>query len=429
MSSLLERANKVMPGGVNSPVRSYRSVDRDPLYIKSASGSNIYDVDGNEYIDYVCSWGPMILGHNNQDIQDSIIEAVKNGTSFGATTENEIILAELITSIVPNIDMIRMVNSGTEAVMSAIRLARGYTGKSKIIKFNGCYHGHVDGMLVNAGSGAITFSNPDSKGVTSSQAEDTLIAEYNDMGSVKALFEANEGDVAAVIVEPVAANMGVVLPKESFLQDLRDICDKNDSLLVFDEVITGFRLGLGGAQEYFNIDADIVAFAKIIGGGMPVGCYGARKEIMEYIAPLGPVYQAGTLSGNPVAMAAGIAQVENLKSNPEIYRQIEEGARSLAESMNATAKELDIPVSINQIGSLLSCFFTGKDVVDSKSAKTSNTKVYSNYFSKMLDKGIYLAPSQFEAMFVSYSHSKEDLEKTVEAFNETLKEMKEEGLF
>lgn len=427
--SLLERAKKVMPGGVNSPVRSYNSVDRDPLFIKSASGSKIYDVEGKEYIDYVCSWGPMILGHNNKHIAESIIETLKNGTSFGATTENEVILAELITSIVPNIDMVRMVNSGTEAVMSALRLARGYTGKSKIIKFDGCYHGHADSMLVNAGSGVMTFSNPDSQGVTESQAKDTLIAKYNDIESVKALFDANKDNVAAIIIEPVGANMGVILAKDGFLQDLRDICDENNALLIFDEVITGFRLALGGAQGYFNIKADIVTFAKIIGGGMPVGCYGARKEIMEMVAPLGPVYQAGTLSGNPVAMAAGIAQLEILKSEPKIYEKIENSAKLLADSMRTTLRELNVPITVNQIGSLLCCFFTSEKVLDANSAKTSNRDLYANYFSKMLDKGIYLAPSQFESMFISYAHTSEDLNKTIDAFNKSINEMKEEGLF
>lgn len=429
MKTLLERAKKVMPGGVNSPVRTFNAVGRDPAFIKSAAGSKIYDTEGKEYIDYVCSWGPMILGHNNERIAQSIAEAVKDGVSFGACTEREVIMAELVTSMVPNIDMVRMVNSGTEAVMSALRLARGFTGKAKIIKFEGCYHGHSDGMLVSAGSGVLTLSNPDSKGVTPSQAKDTLIAQYNDIHSVKALFDANKDEIAAVIVEPVAANMGVVPPGKGFLEDLRNICDDSGSLLIFDEVITGFRLASGGGQQYFGINADMVTFAKIIGGGMPVGAYGARKEIMEHVAPLGGVYQAGTLSGNPVAMAAGIAQLEILKSNPEIYGKIADSAEILAKSLREAVKELDAPICVNQIGSLLCCFFTREKVVDFKSAKTSNTQLYAEYFRRMLDRGIYLAPAQFEAMFVSSSHSTDDLAGTAEAAYESLKEMKGEGLF
>jgi glutamate-1-semialdehyde 2,1-aminomutase len=429
MSDLFERAKKVMPGGVNSPVRSFKAVDREPIFIKEANGSKIYDTSGKEYIDYVCSYGPLILGHNNKKIADNVKEAVGYGLSYGAPTEKEVLMAELITDCVPGIDMIRMVNSGTEAVMSALRLARGFTKKNKIVKFSGCYHGHSDGMLVSAGSGALTLSSPDSMGVTANQAEDTLVAEYNNIDSVRRLFCANKKEIAAVIVEPVAANMGVVLPKENFLKELREICDEEGSLLIFDEVITGFRLSLGGAQEYFKVRADIVTFGKIIGGGMPVGAYGARREIMELVSPLGGVYQAGTLSGNPIAMTAGITQLRILQDNRNIYTNIEELAKLLAEGLKEAAEELQLPICVNSIGSLVCTFFTKEKVIDFPSAKTSNTKNYGRYFGLMLDRGIHMAPAQFEAMFVSNAHTREDIEKTVKAAKEALIIMKEEGAF
>lgn len=424
-SNLYKRALKVMPGGVNSPVRSFKAVGGEPVFIKRAEGSKIYDVEGREYIDYVCSWGPMILGHNHPEIAKSVMEATRNGLSFGAPTENEVIMAELITSIVLGIDMVRMVNSGTEAVMSAIRLARAFTGRGKIIKFEGCYHGHSDSMLVKAGSGALTLSHPDSLGVTEEFARNALIADYNDIESVNRLFEQNKGEVAAVIIEPVAANMGVVCPWKGFLAELKEVCDKNGALLIFDEVITGFRLSLSGAQEYFNVKADIVTFGKIIGGGMPVGAYGARREIMELVAPLGGMYQAGTLSGNPIAMAAGIAQLTILKEQQEIYEKIEKLAIILEKGFNEIAEQLDVAICVNRVASLVCVFFTKEAVVDFKTAKTSNTKLYAKFFKLMLENGINLAPAQFEAMFVSAAHSKEDIDKTLAAARKSLSFMKE----
>ena len=420
---LFERAKKVIPGGVNSPVRAFRAVGSNPLFIEKADGSKIYDVDGNEYIDYVCSWGPMILGHNHPEISDKVIEAVKRGLSYGAPTVSEVHIAELITKMVPNIELVRMVNSGTEAVMSAIRVARGYTGRNKIIKFEGCYHGHSDSMLVKAGSGLLTEGVPDSLGVPKNAAEDTLTAQYNDISSVERFFTENKDEIAAVIIEPVAANMGVISPVEGFLKKLRDICTKNGALLIFDEVITGFRLARGGAQEFFGVEADIVTYGKIIGGGMPVGAYGGKREIMECVAPLGGVYQAGTLSGNPVAMAAGLTQLNILNDNPEIYKVINRNAELLAQGLKDIAKKYNAEISVNVVGSLVCPFFTGKCVKNYSDAKNSNTELYAKYFNLMEKKGIYLAPSQFEAMFVSYAHTIEDITKTLKAAEETIKEI------
>ena len=420
---LYERAKKVMPGGVNSPVRAFKAVGTTPLFIQKANGSKIYDINNREYIDYVCSWGPIILGHNHPKIAESITDILHNGLSFGAATEKEVLMAELITSIIPNVDMVRMVNSGTEAVMSAIRLARGYTGKDKIIKFEGCYHGHSDSMLVKAGSGALTLSSPDSLGVTEGTAKDTLVAVYNDIESVEKLFNQNQGKVAAVIVEPVAANMGVVPPKKEFLIKLRELCDKNNALLIFDEVITGFRLCIGGAQEFYNVEADLVTYGKIIGGGMPVGAYGGRREIMEYVSPEGGVYQAGTLSGNPIAMAAGYAQLRILNENREIYERIDAMAKRLEEGFKSIAEELKLPLCVNRVGSLISVFFTNEKVDNFEKAKTSDTKLYAKYFNSMLKEGIYLAPSQFEAMFVSYSHTEEDVDRTLYSAKKVLSEL------
>ena len=420
---LFERAKKVIPGGVNSPVRAFRAVGSNPLFIEKADGSKIYDVDGNEYIDYVCSWGPMILGHNHPEISDKVIEAVKRGLSYGAPTVSEVHIAELITKMVPNIELVRMVNSGTEAVMSAIRVARGYTGRNKIIKFEGCYHGHSDSMLVKAGSGLLTEGVPDSLGVPKNAAEDTLTAQYNDISSVERFFTENKDEIAAVIIEPVAANMGVISPVEGFLKKLRDICTKNGALLIFDEVITGFRLARGGAQEFFGVEADLVTYGKIIGGGMPVGAYGGKREIMECVAPLGGVYQAGTLSGNPVAMAAGLTQLNILNDNPEIYKVINRNAELLAQGLKDIAKKYNAEISVNVVGSLVCPFFTGKCVKNYSDAKNSNTELYAKYFNLMEKKGIYLAPSQFEAMFVSYAHTIEDITKTLKAADETIKEI------
>lgn len=420
---VFERAKKVMPGGVNSPVRAFKAVGTDPLFIKKANGSKIYDIDNNEYIDYVCSWGPIILGHNHPKIVEGITDIIHNGLSFGAATENEVLMAELITSIVPNVDMVRMVNSGTEAVMSAIRLARGYTKKDKIIKFEGCYHGHSDSMLVKAGSGALTLSSPDSLGVTEGTAKDTLVAVYNDIESVEKLFHQNEGQIAAVIIEPVAANMGVVPPQNEFLSKLRELCDKNKSLLIFDEVITGFRLCIGGAQQFYNVKADLVTFGKIIGGGMPVGAYGGRREIMEYVSPEGGVYQAGTLSGNPIAMAAGLAQLRILNENREIYEKIDTLSKRLEEGYKSIAEELELPVWVNRVGSLISVFFAKEKVDNFKKAKLSDTKLYAKYFNSMLKESIYLAPSQFEAMFVSYAHTEEDIDRTLSSAKKVLSKL------
>lgn len=401
---LFERAKKVIPGGVNSPVRAFGSVGETPRFIQSAKGPYITDVDGNTYLDFVSSWGPMITGHSNEFILSALEKTMKNGLSFGAATELEVEMAEFITANVPNVDMIRMVNSGTEAVMSALRLARGFTKRDKIIKFAGCYHGHTDSMLVKAGSGALTGGNPDSAGVSSAVAKDTLIATYNDILSVESLFEHNMGEIACIILEPVAANMGVIPPKEGFLEDLRDLTTKHGALLIFDEVITGFRLSFGGAQSYYGVDADLVTYGKIIGGGLPVGAYGGKREIMECIAPLGAVYQAGTLSGNPLAMSAGLSCLQILFENPDYYSQMELLATQFADGF----RQLNFG-TVNQVGSLLCPFFTSHGVNDYDSAKTSNTELYSKYFQFMLGHGVYLAPSQFEAMFLSTEHTREHI--------------------
>lgn len=415
---LFERAKKVMPGGVNSPVRAFKSVGGSPRFITQAKGSRICDEDGNTYIDYIGSWGPMLLGHADEDVEKAVIEAAKNGLSFGASTKAEVEIAELITGNIKHVEMIRMVNSGTEAVMSAIRLARGYTGKNKIIKFAGCYHGHCDSMLVKAGSGALTFSNPDSSGVTKGAAADTLIAEYNNIESVKKLFDENINEIACIVVEPVAANMGVVPPEDGFLQGLRDLCDKNSSLLIFDEVITGFRLCFGGAAEYFGVTPDLVTYGKIIGGGMPVGAYGGRREIMSRVSPEGSVYQAGTLSGNPVAMAAGIVTLKKLLENPDIYDNVNSMGKYMAEKIrNVTDYQ------VNNAGSLCCLFFSKERVINYQTAIQSDTKKYAKYFNKMLGSGIYIAPAQFEAMFISNSHTKADIDETVLIIKNILEEL------
>ena len=413
--ALFERAKKRIPGGVNSPVRAYKAVGRTPRFIVSAKGSRITDADGNEYIDYVCSFGPGILGHAHPAVVEAVRAACADGLSFGAPTEKEVVLAELVCGMMPSIELLRLVSSGTEAVMSAVRAARGFTGRDRILKFRGCYHGHSDGLLVKAGSGALTAALPDSAGVPLDFTKNTLVADYNDRESVERLFEANAGEIAAVVVEPVAANMGVVLPKEGFLSFLREITRKEGALLIFDEVITGVRLGEGGAQEYYGIRPDLTTLGKIIGGGMPIGAYGGRRDIMEMIAPSGPVYQAGTLSGNPVATAAGIETLTILKNHPEIYRELEEKTQKLAQVMR---KALGESVSVNQKGSLLGVFFAQGGVNDYESALKSDTGRYADYFNFMLDRGIYLAPSQFEAMFVSAAHSFEDIERTCEAVRE-----------
>ena len=415
---LFERAKEVIPGGVNSPVRAFGSVGMTPRFISQAKGDRIFDADGNEYIDYIGSWGPMILGHGHPRVLEAVAKAAQDGLSYGAATEREVIMAELICQIVPSIEMVRMVNSGTEAVMSAIRAARGFTGKDKIIKFAGCYHGHSDALLVAAGSGLMTQGIPGSAGVPEGCTKDTLTAVYNDLDSVRQLFEANPNEIAAIIVEPVGANMGVVLPEDGFLEGLRKLCDENEALLIFDEVITGFRLALDGAQGYYNIKPDLTTFGKIIGGGMPVGAYGGRKDIMEQVAPLGPVYQAGTLSGNPVAMAAGIAQLTVLKETPNFYKDLNEKSDRFFTEMDSILNNAHIPHCLNHIGSLGCVFFTREKVKDYDSAQTSRTRKFRIFFRHMLDKHIYIAPSQFEAMFISSAHTKEDLELTLEAVRE-----------
>ena len=412
---LFDRAQRVLPGGVNSPVRAFRAVDLCPRFIEWADGPYIYDADGRKYIDYVCSWGPMLLGHNHPAIRAAVEQAVQHGLSFGAPTEAEVEMAELMVDMVPNIEMVRMVNSGTEAVMSAIRLARGATGRDKLIKFEGCYHGHSDCLLVNAGSSALAGGHPSSAGVPEDIVKHTLTAQFNRLDTVEALFDEWPGQIACVILEPVAANMGVVAPSPGFLEGLRALCDRYGALLVFDEVITGFRLAPGGAQEYFGIKADLVTFGKIIGGGMPVGAYCGSRALMEQVAPCGPVYQAGTLSGNPVAMAAGLAQLRHIRSHPELYVSIEHSAKELAAGMRAAAAAHGTDVSINQIGSLIAPFFTPNGVTTFVDAKGSDVGRYARYFRGMLERGVYLAPAQFEAMFISTAHTKEDFQRTLEA--------------
>lgn len=418
---LFQRAVKVLPGGVNSPVRACKNVGCEPLFISHANAQHIYDVEGREYIDYINSWGPMILGHNHPLIVEAVQKAVCNGLSFGAPCEAEVLVGELMTEMVPGLEMTRMVNSGTEAVMSALRVARGVTGRDKIIKFAGCYHGHSDSMLVKAGSGALTGGSPDSRGVTARTAGDTLTAEFNDLNSVKTLLDANAGQVAAVIVEPVAANMGVVLPEEGFLKGLRQLCNESGALLIFDEVITGFRLAPGGAQGWFGVKADLVTYGKIIGGGMPVGAYGGSRAMMEQVAPCGPIYQAGTLSGNPVAMAAGYAQLTYLRDHPEVYEGINRKGQLLAEGLRDIAKETGVPMQVNQIGSLATVFFTEHPVTGYSDACSSDLSRFAQYYRGMLAGGIYAAPSQFEAMFVSAAHTEEDICKTLDVARKTLK--------
>ena len=412
---LFDRAVKVIPGGVNSPVRAYGAIGIAPRFIDRADGCHIYDVDGKEYVDYIDSWGPMILGHNFPEVKESVLKACEKGLSFGCATAIEVEMAEFICDHIPHVDMVRMVNSGTEAVMSAVRVARGFTGKNKIIKFAGCYHGHSDAMLVSAGSGVMTSGVPDSAGVPKGCTEDTMTAVYNDLDSVRALMEQADGQTAAVIVEAVGANMGVVPPKKGFLEGLRKLCDEYGALLIFDEVITGFRLAFGGAAEYFGVTPDLVTYGKIIGAGMPVGAYGGRREIMELVSPVGKVYQAGTLSGNPIAMAAGLTQLKYLYEHQEIYKYLEKKGKRLYGGMEKILAEKNLPYHINHVSSLGSLFFTEQEVVDYTSAKSSDTKAFSEYFKGMLAQGIHMAPSQFEAMFLSVAHTDEIIDQTLEA--------------
>ena len=412
---LFDRAVKVIPGGVNSPVRAYGAIGIAPRFIDRADGCHIYDVDGKEYVDYIDSWGPMILGHNFPEVKESVLKACEKGLSFGCATAIEVEMAEFICDHIPHVDMVRMVNSGTEAVMSAVRVARGFTGKNKIIKFAGCYHGHSDAMLVSAGSGVMTSGVPDSAGVPKGCTEDTMTAVYNNLDSVRALMEQADGQTAAVIVEAVGANMGVVPPKKGFLEGLRKLCDEYGALLIFDEVITGFRLAFGGAAEYFGVTPDLVTYGKIIGAGMPVGAYGGRREIMELVSPVGKVYQAGTLSGNPIAMAAGLTQLKYLYEHQEIYKDLEKKGKRLYGGMEKILAEKNLPYHINHVSSLGSLFFTEQEVVDYTSAKSSDTKAFSEYFKGMLAQGIHMAPSQFEAMFLSVAHTDEIIDQTLEA--------------
>lgn len=400
-SKWFKRAQRVIPGGVNSPVRAFRAVGGNPLFIQKASGAYLYDEDGNGYIDLINSWGPMILGHAHPAIEEAVRKALEQSPSFGAPTAREVEMAELICELVPSIEMVRMVNSGTEATMSAIRLARGFTTRDKIIKFEGCYHGHGDSFLIAAGSGAMTFGRPDSPGVTAGTAKDTLIVPFNDLSAVKKTLDENAGQVAAIILEPVVGNMGCVPPLDGFLQGLRHLCDEHQVLLIFDEVMTGFRLALGGAQELYNIRPDLTTLGKIIGGGLPVGAYGGRADIMSSVSPIGPVYQAGTLSGNPLAMAAGLRMLRLLQEQTELYARLEFVTSALISEMLADCRSLGIPASGNQVGSMFTLFFTSQKVVDFASAKTCDTAMFGRYFQAMLKEGVYLAPAQFEAMFIS----------------------------
>jgi glutamate-1-semialdehyde 2,1-aminomutase len=417
---LFSRAQNSIPGGVNSPVRAFKSVGGTPIFLQKAKGAYLYDADGNQYIDYINSWGPMILGHAYDPVVKAIQQKALDSTSFGAPTELEIEMAELIKSMVPNVDLIRMVSSGTEACMSAIRLARGYTGKNKIIKFEGCYHGHADSFLVKAGSGVATFNIQTVPGVTTGVSQDTLTAPYNDLNAVQNLVDNNKNEIAAIIIEPVAGNMGCILPNEGFLQGLRQICNQENIIFIFDEVMTGFRLAQGGAQERLNIDADLVTYGKVIGAGMPVGAFGGKLEIMQHIAPLGNVYQAGTLSGNPLAMIAGFTLLKELKQNPAIYQQLEEKGNYLKQGLEKVLKESKVPFVINHLGSMISIHFSDHPVVDFASAASANNALFNKFFHAMLNRGVYLPPSAFETWFLSNALTKDDLDKTIAAAKESL---------
>ena len=420
-SQLFVEAKEVIPGGVNSPVRAFKGVGGFPIFIKEAKGAYLYDEDGNKYIDYINSWGPMILGHAHEPVVNAITEKAKKGTSFGTPTELETKIAQLAISMVPNIDKIRFVNSGTEACMSAIRLARGYTKRDKIIKFSGCYHGHSDSFLIAAGSGLSTFGVPNSPGVTEGTAKDTLLAKYNDLEHVKALFEANKNEIAAIIVEPVAGNMGCIPPKEGFLSGLKQLCEENGALLVFDEVMTGFRLAKGGVQELYQVSADIVCFGKVIGGGLPVGAFAARNEIMNLLSPLGPVYQAGTLSGNPLAMAAGYQMLLELNSDKEIFARLEEKTAYLENGIHKVLSENNIEFTINRVGSMISVHFDKNEVYDFETAKNGDNERFKNFFHELLKRGIYIAPSAYETWFITDALSYEDLDYTIQSIQEVAK--------
>ena len=423
-SALFAQAEQVIPGGVNSPVRAFKAVGGTPIFVKEAKGAYLYDEDGNILIDYINSWGPMILGHAYEPVVNAVIEKAKKGTSFGMPTEIETQIAELAVSMVPNIDKIRFVNSGTEACMSAVRLARGYTGKDKIIKFAGCYHGHSDSFLIQAGSGAVTFGSPNSPGVTKGTAKDTLLARYNDLENVASLVEANRNEIACIIIEPVAGNMGCIPPVADFLQGLRALCDKHNILLIFDEVMTGFRLAKGGVQELFGVNADIVCFGKVIGGGLPVGAFAARAEIMNHLAPLGPVYQAGTLSGNPLAMAAGLAMLEALNSDSAIFTRLAEKTEYLHKGLANVLNRHNVVHTINRIGSMISVHFDEAEVVDFETAAKGNNDTFKRFFHGMLNQGVYIAPSAFETWFITDALTYDDLDKTIAACDAVFKESK-----
>lgn len=421
--NLFEKAKKLIPGGVNSPVRAFKAVGGNPLFIKSAKGAYLYDEDGNQYIELINSWGPMILGHANPMIEEAVRQALPNSLSFGAPTAKEVEMAAQIISMVPSIEKVRMVNSGTEACMAAIRAARGFTGRSKIIKFEGCYHGHGDSFLIAAGSGAMTMGSPDSAGVTQGVANDTLTAPFNNLQAVETLFEANLNQIAALIIEPVVGNMGCVLPKDGFLQGLRTLCDKHKAVLIFDEVMTGFRLSKGGAQQLFGVKPDLTTLGKIIGGGMPVGAYGGKAEIMDCVAPVGKVYQAGTLSGNPIAISAGLAMLRYLDTHPEVYTQINDTTTQIVDAIHLAMNKLGLRYTINHIGSMFSLFFTEQAVVDFESAKTADTQKFGVFFQEMLAKGVYFPPSQFESLFISTALNEADITKIAKASFESLQKI------
>ncbi len=418
-----QTAQSYFPGGVNSPVRAFRAVGGMPPFISHGEGARVYDVDGNAYLDYVGSWGPLVLGHAHPAVVRAVQEGATRGTSYGAPTELEIELGRRIINAVPSIEMLRFVNSGTEATMSALRVARAFTGRNKILKFEGGYHGHADCLLAKAGSGIATLGLPDSAGVPPAAAQDTLTVSYNDLDAVAKTFDEHRSEIAAVIVEPVAGNMGVVPPRPGFLQGLREITRADRALVIFDEVITGFRVAWGGAQSLYNVQPDLTCLGKIIGGGLPVGAYGGRREIMQLVAPLGPVYQAGTLSGNPLAMAAGVATLDAIHALPDAYAQLEARAKQLEDGLRGVARQLRTPLTINRVGSMLTAFFTDSTVTDYASAKTSDTKRFAKFFHAMLARGVYLAPSQFEATFVSLAHTEEDIAATVESARDALRVM------
>lgn len=422
-SQLFSKAQNYIPGGVNSPVRAFKAVGGNPIFMEKAEGAYMYDVDGGKYIDLINSWGPMLLGHAFKPVEKRVQEVLKNSFSFGTPTSLEVDMAELITELVPSVEKVRMVNSGTEATMSAIRLARGYTGKDKFIKFEGNYHGHGDSFLISAGSGAVTMGEPDSPGVTKGTAKDTLLAPFNDLDAVRNLVNANKNEIAAIILEPVVGNMGCVPPKKGFLEGLRKICDEEKIVLIFDEVMTGFRLALGGAQERFGVIPDMTTLGKIIGAGMPVGAYGGKKEIMDFVSPAGPVYQAGTLSGNPIAMAAGLTMLQYIKDRPEIYQTLEANGNEIVAGIKKDLTEMGLPYTMNHVGSMYSLFFTSEQVTDFETAKTTNTELFGKYFRAMIEKGIYLPPSQYETVFISTALSSTDISTILKANRKSLEEI------